>query len=204
MTTPTYLNAIYRDSDWWIGSESQPILLADGQPLPIPWDFLTDGVSRQKPEVLLDYQIDLAMEAEQIIRGILAMMVDFHQVQKLAHFLLGFCDCLEFSIYKTVDKVEDCQFQIGFSNGVSLEFSTQACGFTLWWLFKPRTFHVVNTNAIEAFLDIAHEVWLSIQNLPIWEVTADSKRRITYRRRAPNWENRENSASQEISSAPVG
>lgn len=204
MTTPTYLSAIYRDSDWWIGSEREPILLAGGQPLPIPWDFPSDGVSRQSPEVLLDYQIDLAMEAEQMIRGMLAMMVDFHQVQKLAHFLLGCCDCLEFSIYKTVDKVEDCQFQMAFSNGVSLEFSTQACGFTLWWLFKPRTFHVVDTNAIGQFLEIVNEVWLSIQKLPIWEVVSDSKSRITYRRKAPDWENIENVANPEIASAPVG
>ena len=183
MTTPRYLGSIYRDSAWWINAESPPIILTDDQPVPITCAFPPDGVRRQTPEVLFDYQYDLANEAEQILRATLAVMTDYHQVRKLGHFLLGVCDSVEFDIYTPQNRVQDCQFQIRYSNGVAAEFSTLSSGITLWWQQKPRTFHKVDLEATVALQNLANELWPSIQDLPIWEITLNEKCRRVYRRR---------------------
>ena len=116
----------YRYNPW--DDAEYTLSLLDDAPLPEECFFPTDFIPQRNPDRYFDFITDLSLETESALREILGLLVEFKQRDKLMRFLFTFCDLLEFTWDVDTDELKECKFQIDFSDGVSVRYSTSMCG----------------------------------------------------------------------------
>lgn len=171
----------YRYNPWH--DEDFILSLSDNRPLPAECFFPADGIPQRNPDRYFDYRFDLMMEAESALRGTLGILVDFKQRRKLMQFLLFFCDQLEITYKKSTGVLQECRFWIDFSHRISILYSSRMCGCTIALDGKQDSFHNISPFAIDDLQCILEEIWEQMRELPIWEITEENDRTVTFRRR---------------------
>lgn len=143
-----------------------------------PWDgcdfdsvaFLKDGIPQKDPDRYFDYCLDLLLEADTALRGLLGLMVDFRQKRKLTQFLLSYCDLLEMTCQKHTGTLLECRFQIDFSDHISIVYSTRMCGSKILLDGKESHFHPISPEAIDDLRQLIILIWEEIRTWPVWEI----------------------------------
>lgn len=172
----------YRYNPWH--DDDEIISLQADTILPAACFFPKEGIPQRGPDRYFDYRFDLMLEAESALRDVLGLLVDFRQSRKLAHFLLSFCDHLEFTYDKDTGILRACCFRINFSDGVSIQYSSRVCGCILLLDGKQNSFHSISPQAIDDLRRLLAEIWDTIRNIPVWETVYESDQQITVVRRA--------------------
>lgn len=147
--------------------------------------FPEDGIPQRNEDARLAHRLDLMLEAESTLRSFLGLLVGFGQRRKLTQFLLGFCDLLEITYDKSTGMMKECRFQIHFSDGVALRYSSRMCGCIIALNGKQDSFHRISPCAIDDLRRILAEIWEVIHGLPVWEVTAQNGSLVTVQHRLP-------------------
>lgn len=171
----------YRCNPWH--DEDFILSLSEDTVLPGYCFFPRDGIPQRTPDRYFDYRFDLMMEAENALRGILGVLVDFKQRHKLMQFLLFFCDQLEITYGKNTGELLECRFRIDLSDHISILYSSRMCGCIIALDGKQDSFHNISPLAIDDLRRLLAEMWEQMRELPVWEITAENDRTVTIRRR---------------------
>ena len=156
--------------------------LWDNAPLPEGCFFPSDFIPQRSPDRYFDFIIDLSLEAESSLREILGLLVEFKQREKLMRFLFFVCDMLEFTWNKGEDSLGACNFQVDFSDGVSVLYSTNWCGCVVLVDGVQQSFHDISPIAIDELRQLLSEILGRMRTYSIWEITNENDRTVTYRR----------------------
>lgn len=157
--------------------------LSEGIALSAACFFPEDGIPERDCNKYFDYRLDLMLEAELAVRGLLGFLVDFHQREKLTRFLLCFCDHLEITYRKNAGELEACSFQINFSDQIALCYSSRMCGCIVALDGKQDSFHSISPCAIDDLRHILEEIWGTIREFPLWEIKAENDQYVTIQRK---------------------
>lgn len=173
--------SFYRYNPW---HEQEFILsLSEDTVLPRCCFFPEDGIPQRSPDRYFYYRLDLTLEAENALRGVLGVLVDFKQRRKLMQFLLFFCDQLEIRYKKSSGEFLDCRFRVDFSDRVSISYSTQLCGCIIFLDGKRERIHNISADAIGDLRRLLAEIWEQMRELPGWETREEKDQTVTIRRR---------------------
>ena len=123
------------------------------------------------------------IEAEGSLREILGLLVEFKQRDKLMHFLFAFCDLLEFTWDVDTDSLKECKFQIDFSDGVSVLYSTSMCGCIVLMDGVQQRFHDISPIAIDELRQLLGEILGRMRMYSIWEISKENDSTATYKRK---------------------
>lgn len=172
--------SFYRYNPWH--DENFLFSLSEDTVLPGYCFFPQDGIPQRTPDRYFDYRFDLMMEAENALRGILGVLVDFKQRRKLMQFLLFFCDQLEITYGKNTGELLECRFRIDLSDHISILYSSRMCGCIIAFDGKQDSFHNISPLAIDDLRRLLAEMWEQMRELPIWEIITDNGKEIQIRR----------------------
>ena len=168
----------YRYNPWHEAANIR--CLWENAPLPPECFFPTDLIPQRNPDKYFDFLLDLTWEAQSALREILGILVEFRQRDKLMQFLFFFCDSLEFTLDKTTDSLSECKFQVDFSDGVSVLFSTRLCGCIVTMEGRRHCFHEIALVALDELRQLLDEIWAQSRSFPIWEITEGNDHTVTY------------------------
>ena len=157
--------------------------LSEDMPLPEKCFLPRDGIPQRDPNRYFDYRFDLMMEAENALRSILGLLVEFKQRRKLLQFLLFFCDQLEIRYDKRTGEFLNGQFRIDFSDRISLRYCTQLCGCIILQDGKQNLFHDISPIAVDELRCLLAELWETLRELPGWELIEEQDETVTLRRK---------------------
>lgn len=150
--------------------------------------FPEEGIPQRNPDQFFDYRFELTLDAEYMLRELLGFLVAFRQKRKLTLFLLYFCDFLEITYSRDSGMLLECNFQIDFSDRVTVRYSSRMCGCVVCWDGKQESLHKISINAIDDLRQILSEIWDSIRELPIWITMAENDQTVKICRRFPSAE----------------
>jgi len=161
-----------------------------------PWDgvdsdsavFQKDGIPQNGPDRYFDYRLDLLLEADDAIRSLLGLTVDFRQKRKLTQFLLGYCDLLEMIYNKYTGILLECRFQVDFSDRISIVYSTRMCGSKILLDGKQERLSPLSPQAIDDLRQLMVPIWEEIREWPIWEMVEEEREFLKVRYAAPDWQ----------------
>ena len=168
----------------WMDDERIPSVCHSAEIMePKPQRLSGDGPIAKDADQYWQYQFDVMIEAESALHTFIGLLVDFRQVRKMAHFLMGTADLLEFSIPKDPQRFLKFRFRFDFAPGVSLEYSSQHCGCMIWINGRQDTLHKLSIPAMAALRDRLGQVWEVVKAYPVWDVLSETELSVTVRRR---------------------
>lgn len=157
--------------------ETDKIMQPDPQLLP------GDGLHPSGPDEQWRYQFEMALDTENELLGYLGLLIDYHEIRMLAHFLIGTCSVLELSIPRAAGRLPKYHLRWDYASNISLEISTSH-GLTVWTNSKPEKVIPLRPSAQDDLRQAISDLWTIVQEYPIWEVVARDAYFFTVRRKS--------------------
>lgn len=143
----------------------------------------SDGCRDIPLDYYWDYRFDLMDRAEDAVFDLLGTMVDFKQQGKFKALLLGFCDNLEYTYYKSNRDFRFLKFRIDFSESISIEYSTRCLECIIWLNGRRDSMIGLSPCAMDDLRKLAAPIWEQVRDLDIWDTVSEDRDTVTVRRR---------------------
>ena len=179
---PEYVFPSFRSDPWEFKTVDPCLVKTDKIMQPEPQLLPGDGLHTSDPDEQWRYQFEMALDSESALLGYLGLLIDYHEIRMLAHFLSGTCSVLELSIPRAAERLPKYHLRWDYASNISLEISTSH-GLTVWTNGKPEKMIPLQPSAQDDLRQAISYLWPLVEDFPIWEVVSQDAHYFTVRQK---------------------